>query len=86
MLISIIVNIIISLIIIIIGHQIWMYLKDNYNVKQKMDLVGSQIYKYKNILNDIQKETTTKSTESVENISDYRDLKNDLEQFLQENI
>lgn len=86
MLISIIVNIIISLIIIIIGHQIWMYLKDNYNVKQKMDLVGSQIYKYKNILNDIQKETTTKSTELVENISDYRDLKNDLEQFLQENI
>lgn len=89
MLISIIINIIISFVIIIIGHQIWIYLKNNYSVKQKMDLVGSQTYKYKNILHDIQKKEhkeipVVESTELVEYISDYGDLKKDLEQYLQE--
>jgi hypothetical protein len=90
MLISVIINIIISFVIIIIGHQIWIYLKNNYSVKQKMDLVGSQTYKYKNILHDIQKKEHSKeipvveSTELVEYISDYGDLKKDLEQYLQE--
>ena len=87
MLISIIINIIISFVIIIIGHQIWIYLKNNYSVKQKMDLVGSQTYKYKNILHDIQKKEKSpivESTELVEYISDYGDLKKDLEQYLQE--
>ena len=89
MLISIIINIIISFVIIIIGHQIWIYLKNNYSVKQKMDLVGSQTYKYKNILHDIQKKEhkenpVIESTELVEYISDYGDLKKDLEQYLQE--
>jgi len=85
--ISIIINIIISFVIIIIGHQIWIYLKNNYSVKQKMDLVGSQTYKYKNILHDIQKKEQSpivESTEIVEYISDYGDLKKDLEQYLQE--
>ena len=87
MLISVIINIIISFVIIIIGHQIWIYLKNNYSVKQKMDLVGSQTYKYKNILHDIQKKELSpiiESTEIVEYISDYGDLKKDLEQYLQE--
>jgi hypothetical protein len=85
--ISIIINIIISFVIIIIGDQIWIYLKNNYSVKQKMDLVGSQTYKYKNILHDIQKKEQypiVESTEIVEYISDYGDLKKDLEQYLQE--
>lgn len=85
---SIIVNIIISFVIIIIGHQIWNYLKNNYSVKQKMDLVGSQTYKYKNILHDIQekekeKEKIVESTELVE-YTDYGELKKDLEQYLRE--
>ena len=90
MLISIIMNMIISFVIIMTGHQIWIFLKNNHSVKQKMDLVGSQTYKYKNILHDIQKKEqskeipTTESTELVEYVSDYGDLKKDLEQYLQE--
>jgi hypothetical protein len=52
-----------------------------------MDLVGSQTYNYKNILHDIQKKEKSpivESTELVEYISDYGDLKKDLEQYLQE--
>ena len=94
--ISIIINIIISFVIIIIGHQIWIYLKDNYDVKKKMDLVDSQIYKYKNILHDIHKnehehnnnnndvKEPEESTQLVEYVCDYGDLKKDLEQYLQE--
>jgi hypothetical protein len=99
--IYIILNIVFSIIIILLGHYIWIYLKDNYSVKKTKDLVGSQIQKYKTILNDIQHAENTKS-ESYEMIeynstklpvtdsnihrynTDYMDLKNDLEAFLQE--
>jgi thiamine biosynthesis lipoprotein ApbE len=84
-----------------VGHHLWIYIKDNYSVKKTKDLVGSQIQKYKTILNDIQEaeaEAQAKKEkerlESVQNEqsqlvmynseSNYVDLKNDLEHFLQE--
>jgi hypothetical protein len=94
--ISILSKIIISLIIIIVGHHLWIYIKDNYSVKKTKDLVGSQIQKYKTILNDIQQAEANKEkdkekynseqTQLVTYQSDinYIDLKNDLEHFLQE--
>jgi hypothetical protein len=97
-------KIIISFIIIIVGHHLWIYVKDNYSVKKTKDLVGSQIQKYKTILNDIQEAELLKEKERFESEqkeketshldqtqlvmynseSNYLDLKNDLEQFLQE--
>jgi len=89
--ISVILKIIISLVIIILGHQIWNYLKDTYSVKKTKDLVGSQIQKYKTILQDIQdkekdkeKDIDASCYQLVEYNSDYVDLKKDLEHFLQE--
>jgi len=87
--ISVILKIIISLVIIILGHQIWNYLKDTYSVKKTKDLVGSQIQKYKTILQDIQDKEKDKDNDAscyqlVEYNSDYVDLKKDLEHFLQE--
>jgi hypothetical protein len=96
--ISILVKIVISFIIIILGHHLWIYLKDTYSVKKTKDLVGSQIQKYKTILNDIQqaeaeaiKEKEKEKEKSHESQlvmynseSNYMDLKNDLEHFLQE--
>ena len=91
--ISVIFKIIISLVIIILGHQIFNYLKDTYSVKKTKDLVGSQIQKYKTILQDIQDKDKDKDKEKiidassyqlVEYNSDYVDLRNDLEHFLQE--
>lgn len=52
--ISILLKIIISFIIIFIAHHLFIYLKDNYSVKKTKDLVGSQIIKYKTILQNIQ--------------------------------
>jgi hypothetical protein len=94
--ISILSKIIISFIIIIVGHHLWLYIKDNYSVKKTKDLVGSQIQKYKTILNDIQEAEATKEKEKEKYNSEqtqlvtyqsdinYIDLKNDLEHFLQE--
>jgi len=95
--ISILLKIIISFIIIIVGHHLWIYVKEHYSVKKTKDLVGSQIQKYKTILNDIQEKEKEKEKEKGELAqkeqtqlvmysadSNYIDLKNDLEHFLQE--
>jgi len=104
--ISILVKIVISFIIIIVGHHLWIYIKDNYSVKKTKDLVGSQIQKYKTILNNIQEAEAIKETDKdkekdkdlsqqnkmiggsqlvmYQSDSNYTDLKNDLEHFLQE--
>ena len=73
MLLSIFITILCSICIILIGHHLWNYLKDNYSVKKTNYLVGSQIEKYKNIMKEIQ--------ESPEKNNDD-DLKADLEDFL----
>ena len=92
--IYIILNIVVSLIIIILGHQLWIYMKDKYSIKKTKDLVGSQIQKYKTILSDIQEKEKEKEKEKenakdesyqiVEYHSDYMDVKKDLEDFLRE--
>lgn len=97
--ISILLKIIISIIIIIVGHHLWTYIKDNYSVKKTKDLVGSQIQKYKTILSDIQEAESIKEKEKerfeleqkeesqlvmYNSESNYMDLKNDLEHFLLE--
>jgi hypothetical protein len=94
--VSILLKIVISFIIIMVGHHLWIYIKDNYSVKKTKDLVGSQIQKYKTILSDIQEaeaiKAKAKETIQIDQSqlvmyqpdSSYIDLKNDLEEFLQE--
>ena len=95
--ISIIIKIIVSIIIILIGHHLWNYLKDNYSVKKTKDLLGSQIQKYKTILEEVQKEQDieqeknkqqdqekNKEQEKEQDYQDFTDIKKDLEMFLQE--
>jgi hypothetical protein len=47
-------NIIISIIIILLVHYIWNYLKDTFSTKKTKDLVNSQVKKYKQIMEEIQ--------------------------------
>ncbi len=75
MLLSIIITILCSLCIILIGHHLWNYMKDNYSVKKTNYLVGSQIEKYKHIMKEMHDTTENKSP-------DIDDLKADLEDFL----
>ena len=96
---SLFINIIISILIIFIGHHIWMYLKEKYSVKKTKDVVGSQIAKYKTILEEIQQNQSSNSNlhdtntisltmdnepTDVSTSINYTDMKKDLEKFIEE--
>ena len=72
-------TIIVSLLIIFILHQLWEYMKQKYSVKKTKDLVSSQIQKYKTIIKELQ----TNSSNIIQEPNTI-DLKNDLEDFLEE--
>jgi len=52
--ISFFLNITISFIIIYLCHQLWEYLKNTFSTKITKDLAGSQIQKYKQMIEEIQ--------------------------------
>jgi hypothetical protein len=83
----------------VIGHHLWIYFKEKYSVKKTKDMVGSQIQKYKNLLETIQQGNhgQLESANSSCNITildnpyspdvgvdTFDDIKQDLELFLQE--
>jgi Mg2+ and Co2+ transporter CorA len=47
-------NIIFSILIIFIGNQIWEYLKNKYSRKITIDLVETQVQKYKKMIEEIE--------------------------------
>ena len=65
---NIIKTIIISLILILVLHYGYHYIKTNYSYKKTKDLVGIQTEKYKNILSEV---LENKKKESTTEISDY---------------
>lgn len=77
---SILINIAISITIIIIGHYLWKYLIETYSDKVTKDILGSQIQKYKAIIDELQQRNSP-----IEEF-DGDDIANDLEQFLQDTL
>ena len=51
-------NIILSIIIIFIAHQLWEYCKLNYTTPKIKDLVEVQASKYKQMVEDLERNTT----------------------------
>lgn len=49
-------NIILSISVVVFLHYAWYYFKDNYSTKKKKDLVECQSEKYKQIIQEIQKQ------------------------------
>lgn len=85
---SIILNIIISVIIVMIIHYTWDYLKNTYFKKysKTKDLVNTQIQKYKNIIEEIQENGKNKlEMERFEN-GKNQSMEEDLEKFMEENL
>ena len=56
-------NIIISLIIIYLCHQLWEYLKDTFSTKITKDLATSQIQKYKQMMEELRESETSTNME-----------------------
>jgi hypothetical protein len=54
------IQIFVFIFIIYIGHSIWIYLKDTYSTKKTKDLVNTQVYKYKQIISELQENNDSK--------------------------
>jgi len=54
MLVSIIQNIVISVIIIFLVHNLVIYFKNSYTTKKTKDVVGFHVQKYRNIMDELQ--------------------------------
>ena len=81
MLLSIVITVICSICVIFIGHHTWNYLKDNYSVRKTKYLVGSQIEKYKNIMQKMNA-NPNENISTASSLDDTSDMKADLENFL----
>uniref|UniRef100_A0A6C0ETE5 Uncharacterized protein n=1 Tax=viral metagenome TaxID=1070528 RepID=A0A6C0ETE5_9ZZZZ len=77
-------NIIISIIIIILIHYLFNYLKDTYTTKKTKDLVKTQTEKYKTILDEIM----NKKTDGIENtfIFNSENMQNELDSYLEQEM
>jgi uncharacterized membrane protein len=77
-------NIIISIIIIILIHYLFNYLKDTYTTKKTKDLVKTQTDKYKTILDEM----INKKNDIDENmfIFNSENMQNDLDSYLEQEM
>jgi shikimate kinase len=74
----------ISLLIIVLLHYFWNYLKDTYTTKKTKDLVKTQTEKYKAILDEIL-ETRVPIQKNVDDLFLQNEtMQNELDTFLQE--
>jgi len=77
-------NIIISIIIIILIHYLFNYLKDTYTTKKTKDLVKTQTEKYKTILDEM----INKKNDVDENMFSFNseNMQNELDSYLEQEM
>ena len=76
-------NIIISIIIIILIHYLFNYLKDTYTTKKTKDLVKTQTEKYKTILDEMM----NKKNDNDENLfNNSENMQNELDSYLEQEM
>ena len=76
-------NVIISIIIIILIHYLFNYLKDTYTTKKTKDLVKTQTEKYKTILDEM----INKKNDSDENLfNNSENMQNELDSYLEQEM
>jgi hypothetical protein len=68
----------VSLLIIYIGHQVYLYVSQPY--QKKKFVVSSQIEQYKSIIRELQEQTTPQ--ESPLESGGFDDVETDLEEFM----
>jgi glucan phosphoethanolaminetransferase (alkaline phosphatase superfamily) len=85
---SLFVNIIISILIIFIAHSLWNYIKNTYSTKKTKDLIGSQIQKYKSMLEEIQNQREKEKEKEYNQMdpSEEITIENDLAKWMEERI
>ena len=69
----------VSLLLIYIGHQVYLYVSQPY-IKKKF-VVNSQIEQYKSIIRELQEQTTTSLSDPSFDTS-FDDVETDLEEYM----
>ena len=79
--IQLLIHILFYLVIIYSFHLGWEFIKDNYSVQKKRDLISNQTNKYKQMMNDMQESIILKEkTNTQEN--NFEKLNDELENFI----
>jgi len=81
--IQFLIHILFYLIIIYSFHLGWEFIKDNYSVQKKRDLISNQTSKYKQMMNDMQENINLKKNDNKDENS-FEKLNNELENFIEE--
>ena len=84
-------SIVFSIIVIIIFHYLWNYIKDTYSTKRTKDLVGFQTEKYKSIVKEIIDNRQSSPQPSIEttdflNKKEKQNMDDDLSSFMQQQL
>ena len=79
------IKIFVFLFIIYVCHSSWIYLKDTYSTKKTKDLVNTQVYKYKQIINELQENNQAKNyhPQSTINEKELESMDDILTNFMQ---
>ena len=77
-------HIIISIIIIIIIHYLFNYLKDTFTIQKHKDVFHTQIEKYKSIIEEMEYQKTEKNVDEYTEQSNENELMQFANQCLQE--
>lgn len=80
---TIIKTIIISILVILVLHFGYNYMKHNYSYKKTKDLVGIQTEKYKNILSEV---LENKQSNSFLNVDEKHNMEKSLTEYLNTEI
>ena len=81
--IQLLIHILFYLVIIYSFHLGWEFIKDNYSVQKKRDLISNQTNKYKQMMNDMQESIILKEkTNTQEN--NFEKLNDELENIIEE--
>ena len=79
--INLLITLLISIFIIGSLHYFWNYLKDTYSIKKTKDLVNSQIEKYKKMMDEIQENKGSQTTEYLSD-EEKENMNNELMKFV----
>jgi len=60
---------IISIIILVLFHQLYIYCKDTYTIKKNKDILGHQTQKYKLMMDEIQEKNEREKRELIEKMT-----------------
>ena len=89
-----IIHIVLSIVILWIGHCLWNYFLNQFSKQKKRDLLNIHMEKYKTIIQDLSDRIQEKNTKNTKNSQieepcepiTQSDVEKDLEQFVQHHL